>query len=284
MSRGKKNAVIIAAICIVLGLVISIFAMSIGDFDEEKFDTYDYVENVHEVKGDFTDISIKGIEDDIMFLPSSNGKCTVAAPESAKVRNNVSVEGNTLVIKRIDERKWYDYIGIWSSEISMDMIVYLPEKEYEELYIKTVSGNIEVPDDFIFDSADVFSTSGDIDFFADVKTKLVIESTSGDIELAGINLFDLRIHTMSGDIEADSVISDGRIRMDTTSGDVELSRSDAKDIVIETVSGDIDCTILSPKDFATYTVNGDIIVPDDDASGGICAAKTTSGDIHIKIY
>ena len=284
MSRGKKTAVVIAAICIVLGLVISIFAMSLGDFDEEKFDTFDYIENVYEVKGDFTNISIKGIEADIILLPSIDGKCTVVASEAAKVRNNVSVEGGTLFINRIDERKWYDFIGIWSSEISMDMIVYLPESQYEELYIKTVSGNIEVPEGFSFDTADVFSTSGDIEFFGEVETKLVMESTSGDIELAGINAFDIRIHTLSGEIEADSVNSDGRIKIDTTSGDIDISRSDAKDIVLEAVSGDIECEFLSSKIFDLKSTSGDIKAPQDDAASGKCTAKTTSGDIYIRVY
>lgn len=284
MSKGKKIALIVAAICIVSGLVITIFAMSLGAFDEKKFDTYDYVENVYEVKGDFTNISIKDIENDVILLPSSDDKCTVAVSETANVKNSVSVEDNTLVIKKIDTRKWYDFIGIWSNEISMDMIVYLPESQYEDLYIKTVSGNIKVSEEFIFDSADISSTSGDIDFSADVETKLVIESTSGDIELAGIKVFDLNVHTSSGEIEADSVISDNRIRIDTTSGDIDMSRSDAKDVVLDSISGEIDCEFLSPKIFDLESTSGDIKAPQDDASGGNCTVKTTSGDIHIRVY
>ena len=70
------------------------------------------------------------------------------------------MEDGTLVIEKVDTRKWYDYIGINFG--TTKITVYLPEGEYEALFIESHTGDIEIPDGFGFGDMNVTLSTGDV--------------------------------------------------------------------------------------------------------------------------
>ncbi len=262
--------------------------------------TVKYAKNTYEITENFENIEIDEIECDVIFLPSKDGKCRVEATESEKIISETEVVGNTLTVTRKDTRAWYERIGfVWWGD--MTLTVYLPAREYGELTLKTVSGNIDLRENFSFRSANVASTSGDIEFFCSAEEGLHLESTSGDITLnnssvgadakvktvsgditlRSVNARSLTLQATSGDIEADNVIISGKIYAKTVSGEIDFSASDAAVLEIKTTSGDVKCSLLTPKNIRANSTSGDIRLPEYAPASGSCEIDTMSGDIKV---
>ncbi len=319
MRTTIKKAIMVAGIMIVVGLVLSVGAMAVKDFKFTEMNTVSFVTNAYTIDEEFLNISINGEECDVMLLPSEDESCKVVCYENDKVYHSVEVKDDTLTIERHDNRKWYEHIGVYWE--NMKITVYLPEKEYKSLYAKNQSGDITIPEQFSFDSADVQTTSGDINFTALVKgelstkttsgdvyvgettpSKLSVQSksgeltikdvtvqdnitfsaTSGDVELSGIKCKSITGSTTSGVVDCSDVITSENIRIECSSGDVSLYKCDAASLWLQTSSGNVSGTFLTEKIFLTDTSSGDIDVPHS-ASGGKCEVTTTSGDIECDI-
>lgn len=125
----------------------------------------------------------------------------------------------------------------------MEITVFLPETEYSKLYIKTLSGDIEISDAYRFSEAEIYNTSGDVSFSAEVESNLFVK---------------------------------------TVSGDMSFRSSDAKTLRLTSTSGDIHGTLLTAKTFAIETVSGEVRVPSS-VTGGRCEIVTTSGDVVFTI-
>lgn len=301
MSKGKRVAIIIAVCCIATGLLLTVISFSILRFDFSKLNMETFETNTYNIEETFNDIAINDVECDIRLLKSTDGKCKVVCGESDNIVNDIQVENNTLIIKRTDNRPWYKHIGIWWS-IDLDVSIYLPQDTYNMLYLKSVSGDIYADEVFTFSEATVISTSGDITFNSNTENSLIIKSTSGDIisnskavgkatvkstsgeiKLQNIAANEMTVSSTSGDIKLSSVITIGNTECSAVSGDIELDRCDAGTLDLKTTSGEISGTLMSPKNFITSTVSGNVKVPSSHAYVGDCSIKTTSGNIKIDV-
>lgn len=320
MSKTAKKALIIAGACAAAGLILAFAAMAIIRFDVERLNTMKFETRTYEVRESFQHIEIRDVDCDVRLLPADDGQCRVTCVESDKIVNTVEVKDGVLTVTRQDNRRWYERMGIWWSG-DADVTVYLPEREYQSIVLKTVSGEIDVPEDFTFTTADTATTSGDISFLArttggltlkstsgkitaggadggpvraftvsgDVRlsdtaaAELSVKTTSGEVKLSRVTARELEITTTSGEIELNSVRAEGDARLESVSGDVELRDFDAAGIAIKTTSGEVGGTLLSSKNFVTSTTSGSVRVPASDPSAGTCNIKTTSGDIKFEI-
>lgn len=320
MSKTAKKALIIAGACAAAGLILAFAAMALVGFDVEGLNTMKFETRTYEVRDSFQHIEIRDMDCDVRLLPAGGGQCRVVCTESDQIINTVEVEDGVLTVTRRDNRKWYGRMGIWWSG-GADVTVYLPEREYESIVLKTVSGEIDVPEDFAFAAADVNTTSGDITFLArtsgglniqstsgaitaggaaggpvrmtttsgDVRLsdaaaeELSVKTTSGEVFLSRVTARELEITTTSGEMELRFVRAEGSARLESVSGDVDLQDFDAADITVKTTSGDVDGSLLSPKAFEIHTTSGGVRVPPSDPSGGVCTVKTTSGDVEIEV-
>lgn len=316
--KAAKNTLIVALAFIIIGLFISLGGLIAMDFKFTELNTADFVTNTYSVSEEFTNISVKSAECNVRLLFSDDDSCKVVCNERDNITHSVTVENGTLIIDRTDKRKWYEHIGIFFGK--MEIIVYLPKTEYESLYVSTVSGDIEVSDDFTFAEADIHNTSGDVNFSAfvnkDLSVKTVsgkikvndiqcesvtLQSTSGDVDLSVSVNEELYVKTVSGSIKLtdiqcknvtaqstsggiifSKVTASGNIHIESTSGKVELLTCDADSLWIKTVSGDVYGRLLTDKIFITNTVSGSIDVPRS-TSGGKCEVNTTSGSIKFDI-
>lgn len=322
MRMVKRKAITLAAICVAAGLLISFVALAALDFNFFEMGTMESVKNTYALTEGFSNITVRAAESDVRLLPSEDGTCKVLCNETDKITHTVAVESGTLTIRRVDNRKWYEQIGfIWNASSPIEVIIYLPARTYEALYVRTASGNVEVPSDLSFVRAEVDGTSGDICFTAAVEGELLLKSVSGDIQVSGTAPETLTVQSTSGDVMVDSVkvstefscktisgaqkvsdltchhatvystsgsvivsdlIASESIRMEAVSGSLKLSRCDADTLWLKTVSGDVTGTLCTEKVFVTYTTSGGIRVPDT-ASGGTCEVRTVSGSINLDV-
>ena len=319
MKSSKKVVIIVALVMIAVGLGISVCAMVALGFDFRKMNTVDLVTNTYELDEEISAISVKGVECDVRIIPSEDGNCKVVCHESDKVSNSVNVENGVLSINYNDNRKWYERIGVFWGSMKID--IYLPEGEYDKFYVKTVSGDINIPEGYVFAKAEIKSISGEVRYLSQVGGDLSVKTTSGDIfigeseainmsavstsgkitmknvtvqsnvniktvsgdvELSGIECENISADTTSGEQEYQDVVMDGNMNIKSISGDVDMHRCDAGSIRIKTTSGDVSGTLLTDKIFTTDTVSGDVDVPRSE-SGGECEIITTSGDIEVDV-
>ncbi len=318
MKTAKKISIIAAVLLMAGGLALSLTAFAMIGGDIVKLNTMTFTETTYTTEDRFDSIYIEGAECDVRFAASEDGLCRVDCVESEKIYHTVAVEDDTLTIKRVDARKWYERIGIYWG--SMKITVYLPETEYDRLYVRTLSGDIEITAPYRFNTAEVYGTSGDVRFSAAVNHELNVKTVSGDLTVRGVKASRLSARSTSGDVSLSSVEAAIALQMKATSGnltltdaacgalttdctsgdtaltdvdaysiesnsvsgDIKLLRCDASTLSLKATSGDVYGSLLSDKIFSTETTSGNVQLPPS-TTGGVCKIKTVSGDIRITI-
>ena len=324
--RRMKNWLITASILILAGLCVCVTAYRFLGFDftgptkgkGSGSDTGDMVTNTYDVKKDFRNIDIDANTEDVRFAPAKDGKCSVVCVEFANEPHDVRVEGSTLKVDR-PERKTGFHIGVMKEPETIT--VYLPEKEYKELDVDTATGDVEIPQDFAFESVEVETDTGNVDFLAAEAGKLSIETDTGEITVSGLKTKDVRLEAGTGDIDVTDVkcsgdmtvkVSTGKATLedvacrnfnsDATTGDLRMKKviasdtftikrttghvtfdgCDAETIYVETDTGDVTGTFLSDKVFLTDTDTGKVDTPKS-ITGGRCEITTDTGDIRLDV-
>ena len=230
------------------------------------------------VEEPFSNITVDAVACNINLVPSTDGTCQVEYPTGDQLECSVSVQQNTLRIIFRDHRSWTDNMNASPLEITL----YLPQSQYEQLNLDSVSGSITVPEDFSFSQAQVSTTSGKLEFYAPVSGNLTLESVSGTMEVSKVSPQSLSLSSTSGSIHASQVVVMETWDIDSVSGQVTLTDCDASSLVINTISASVKASLRSEKTFSTQTVSGDVEVPSD-SSGGPCNISTVSGDITCTI-
>ncbi|MBO7150818.1 MAG: DUF4097 family beta strand repeat protein, partial [Clostridia bacterium] len=276
-------------------------------------------EQSHDVTEPFQSISLETTTADVTFLPTDGDSAKVVCFEEEKVKHTVSVEDGKLRIFAVDERKWYDYISLFSIK-TPKITVYLPHLAYDSLSIETNTGDVEIAGDFTFESMDISVSTGDVTSSACAK-ELIVKTSTGDISVADASIGSLALSVSTGkvnvssvccegkisitvstgnsdlkdvtcqsletkgntgDITLENVIASGRFSIKRSTGDVRFDGCDAAEIFVKTGTGDVKGSLLSEKVFLTKTSTGKIDVPSCEA-GGRCEITTSTGDIRIEI-
>ena len=294
MKTSTLILIIIAVILIVAGAIIASSAFALTDSHVE------YETVVYEIADDFDKISVATDIDNIEFLPSEDGKCTVICLELEKFKHTVEVEDGTLVIKSVDSREWYEKIFSISFN-SPKTTVYLPKAEYASLTVKEQTGKVEVPGDFKFGAIDIAASTGSVTCSASASGKIKISVSTGDIRAENITaeslelslstgsvvLTDVRCGDLvstggTGSVALQNVVASGKLSIENSTGSVNFDRCDAGEIFVKTSTGNVKGTLQSEKIFSAKTTTGKVKVPSS-TGGGKCEIKTTTGNITISI-
>lgn len=319
MRKKIKIWLVIAACLVVLGLVMFAAVMTAYNWDFTKLSTIKYETNTYVIDEEFSNISMYTDTADLFFAVSDDGMRKVVCYEMAHVKHSVSVRDDTLFIHTMDDRQWYEYIGInfGTSRIT----VYLPETEYTSLVIKESTGDIEIPKDFSFESMDISLSTGDVKSFASASELIKIKTSTGDIRVEDISAgaLDLSVSTggitvsnvtcrgdaeisvstgktdmtdvqcknvrsngNTGDISLKNVIATELLFIERTTGNVMFEGCDAAELFAETDTGHVTGSLLTDKVFIAQTDTGRVDVPNT-VTGGKCEIITDTGDIKITI-
>lgn len=320
MRKITKIWLTLAVFLFVTGLILFAAVMQKYNWDFTKLSTTEYETNTYVINEQFTNLSINTDTADIVFALSDDGKCTVECYEEEKAKHSVTVQDDMLVIKVIDNKSWYDHIGI---NFSSPMItVYFPQAEYTSLSISEDTGDIEIPEDFTFQNVDISLSTGDAHFCASAHEMIKIKTSTGDIHAENVSAgaLDLSVSTgrvtatgvtcqrditvgvstgktyltdvtcknvlssgSTGDITLKNVIAAEEFSISRSTGDVKFDGCDAAEIFVETGTGDVTGSLLSDKIFIAQTDTGKIDVPKS-TTGGRCEITTDTGDIKLDIH
>ena len=320
MSKAIKIWLIVAGALVMAGALMFVSVMSTMEWNFMRLSTEKYETNKHEISENFENISIQTDTSDIVFLLSSDEKCRVECYESKKEKHSVDVIDGVLHITSVNEKQWYDYVHIGFGS-GPKLKIYLPKSEYEELYVKASTGDVELSEGLAFKSIDISLSTGDVKCNASAKNELKIKVASGDVLVENISAGSIDLRTSTGDIKATNTDCDGDVTIAVSTGDFILSNvecknlistgttgdavlsnviaiekidikrgtgdisfdsCDAAEIVVNTTTGDVKGSLLSDKVFITDTDTGRVDVPET-ITGGKCKITTDTGDIKISI-
>ena len=319
MRTATKVWLIVAGALIALGIIVLGTAfMAIGG-DMAGFSTNKYETNEHQITDEFENILIKSNTATIKIVASEDDSCSVVCYEQTNLKHSVSVKDGALEIKVVDERKWYEHIGINFS--APTVTVYIPKGEYGDLDVSVSTGDVDIPEGFGFENIDVTASTGRVMCGAVAKQDVNITTTTGDIFGNGVSAASMKLSVSTGRIDLNGIkcegdlsvtVSTGKARVsgvkcknfrsdgDTgrlylryleaedkitvkrSTGDVSFEDCDAAELFIETSTGDVEGTLRSDKVFIVRTDTGDVEVPKT-TSGGRCEIITDTGDIEISI-
>lgn len=319
MNKTTRVWLIVAGMLILIGCIIFGGVMGLLKWDFTKLSTFRYLTNQYEVNEVFQNISLKTNTADISFAVTEDNKCTVVCYEQENIRHSVRIQGDTLMVDVVDERRWYEYVGIFAE--SPKITVYMPAGAYQALTIREDTGDVEIPQAFQFANIDIHTSTGDINNYASVEKSVKLSATTGSIHVEGIstNTLDLSVSTGkvtvtdvdcaedikievttgkvnvtnvtcknihsdgdTGDIMLDNVIATEKISVERSTGDVNFDHCDAAEVFVETDTGDVKGSLLTDKIFITETDTGKVIIPET-TTGGKCSISTDTGDIRINI-
>lgn len=303
MKKRTSVWLTVAAGLVGLGCILFVGVMTSLKWDYMRLGTIKYETNSYDITDAFDGVSITTDTADILFVPSGSESGRVVCYEKADAKHSVSVKNGTLTVELNEETSVYGLVKrIGLNSGSPKITVYLPNSEYRSLVINEATGTVEVPADFKFASADISTTTGDIDFRACAADAVSIKTTTGRVSVSGVactgdisvsvstgrvELTDLSCKSVvssgtTGRITLDNVIASDKISVDRSTGDVRLDDSDAAEISIKTSTGDVKGKLLTDKVFITETGTGHVDVPKT-STGGRCEVTTNTGDIEMKI-
>ena len=274
----------------------------------------------HEIADPFQNINIALNISNLEFKVSEGETKKVVCDDKEKQYHEVKVENNTLNIKSVDEREWYEKIFSFDYK-AVNVTVYLPAGEYANLDIKSSTGNIIIPHDFSFADLNVKLSTGHTNIKSNVTNTLDIESSTGKVNVSDLATNNLKIKASTGDIFLSKVnvaeklnvrASTGDIKMEdvncqsfdgktstgnitfantivqkhveikTDTGDVKFVDSDAETLTIKTDTGNVTGNFLTSKIFQVRNHTGKPVYPVS-TEGGLCYIETDTGRINIQI-
>ncbi len=241
-------------------------------------------------------VKINTISTDVVLVVEPNAReALVSIGENDKKSLKVMKNGKELniVVSHLSR----GFLNFFNSQ-NTPLVVTLPQALFDQLEIKTTSGDILLMQDFEAKRIQISSVSGDVDMLnltgnedLSIKTisgdisgysaksneRLTLASTSGDFEVDSLEGKSLSLHTISGDIEGRVyILPQGSLEGSSTSGKLELDLSKTEDLDIRAnkVSG----SIL----FNSQRQEGSSAVATTGEKNTLVKLSTVSGDLDIR--
>lgn len=280
MSKGAKVWLIIAGTLVLIGCMIFGGVMMRLNWNFLKLSTNRHVTNEHKITQEYKSVSVATDTADILFAPSETAETTVVCHEREGELHSVMVREGILEITLDDTRKWYEHIGI--SFGSTKITVYLPQKEFESIAVKTTTGDIQL-EDLSANTLELNVSTGKIEA-TDIACKGDLQAavSTGDAILKNITCQNLISRGNTGKLSLTRVIAKGRFDLERSTGDLYFDGCDAAEIFSVTDTGDVRGTLLTDKVFMAQSDTGRIEVPKS-VNGGRCEITTDTGDIKISV-
>ena len=275
MKKGVAIIILIGVIISIVGAIILGIAISKDYFKANQLT----VNNSYDLTEDFEDIDINISITNLEIKIANVDKCNVTCVEKEKQYHEVKVENKTLIINKIDKRKWYEKFFMFDIE-RMKIVITLPNKDYKNLNLKTSTGDTIITD-LILNNINLEASTGNINLENIKSADAYIEASTGDLNLKNITSTNVELKTSTGNINFKDYIIENTLKASASTGNITFEKIDAKDINISTSTGNISGSIITPKTFTTNTSTGDIKVPN--TTGNPCKLSTSTGNIIITV-
>ena len=312
MNKGSRTTLLVAVLCILVGIAIIAVAIAVtpGGFKKIWNDTIN-TDNLNSIES----IGSIGVE-----LPggakkwnneySSDGRYTASADVKGIdidwLSGKVIVEpynGKEIAFSETADKEITEDMGLgWGIKNGVLYIQYLKTNKMSvgsQDPVKTLE--VRVPQELAesLKSFDADATSAEI-HVSDIKADVFeTDTSSGDVYLTNIRAKTLSFDTASGDAFITGVTVDGNIDINAASGDSEVSGTAAR-VRFSTASGRVSLPDISAEEVVVDTSSGDISVAGtigrlkiDTASGAVSAGirafpdeidiDTFSGSVTLEV-
>lgn len=262
-----KKIIIWVIISFFLVLVVGIIFTSLIAKHELETNEYKINDNFENIKiiTNTADIEIRASEKDYLI-------CN----EEKNIKHSVVIKDNTLLIEIDDNRKWHEHIRI--NFKTPKITIYLSEKEYNELLIKTNTGNINISNNFKFKNIDILDDTGDIINYASTNEKIKIKTDTGNIYTKNIIANKIDFSTSTGRIDIIDAKCYDDIKINISTGNTKIVDTNCKNLISTSDTGNIYLeNVIATEKFSIITNTGDVKFKDSDASD--IFVKTDSGNI-----
>ena len=319
MNKSAKKWLIAAASLVTIGAIMFAAVMTAYHWDFSRLSTDRFETNTYEISETFSDLILNTETADVLFDVSDDNTCRVVCYEEKNMKHAVGVQGGTMTVSVVDDRKWYEHVGF--SFHLPKVTIYLPETEYVSLVIRESTGDITLPKDFTFGSIDLSLSTGHVNSLASSLGLMCIKTSTGNICLQDLSAGELDLTVSTGHVDVQSVSCEGNvgicvstgdtsltdiscnsiksiggtgnitlknvvtekmISLERSTGDVQFEGCDAGELEINTDTGKVTGSLMSSKVFIAHSDTGDIDVPET-TSGGKCKITTDTGNIKIEI-
>lgn len=304
MAKTRKILLIVLSCILGIVIVVGVFGAIIG-FNFKDIGGGKVEKETTNIIGSYKNIEVSEVAGSVEIVNLKSGSSRVETYKKGKLYVDTigSPDKETLTIKLVDERKWYE--KLFTNDGALKTTVYLSSSELDTIKVKTVSGAISVLGDFDVDIVKLSSTSGSIKCETTANDSMLVSSTSGDVTIKGVGGDSVSAKTTSGAITLDRITAktlnaesvSGRIEIlnsdvvnklvaKTTSGKIDFNYADAKEMFFYSDSGSISGKVIKSKKIATNTTSGKVTITDECKyeKGELLALTTTSGRITVEMY
>ena len=138
---------------------------------------------------------------------------------------------------------WYTY-AVKGGRVSVHLFartltLYLPKTDYTALSIHESTGNVEIPKELTWTSADISVSTGDVRFFSAVREAVKIKTSTGSIRAEDISAGALTLSVATGGITVSGVTCEGEATVGVSTGRTELTEVVCGSLVSTGTTGDI---------------------------------------------
>ena len=190
MNRTLK-AFLIALALIVVGAVLAGGSLFVITETQDSFvEDKRLITTQETITEDFFNIEIDVLEANVTFFPSPDGTCYYKVETHSDILCTATVENGTLYIRQEDTRKWYQRIGLGWMNNSLE--VYLPKETYAQLTVNGDTSDITVSKGLTFANASILTSTGSINWYAEVHEQLNLTCSTGWVVVNGTNGKGLR--------------------------------------------------------------------------------------------
>ena len=273
-------------------VVFTIISISRGIYLQSSNQTNNYI-----ITQTYNNINIDVDTEDINLYLAKDNEEKIVFKENKKQKLDIQVIDNTLIIKRIDNRKFYDLMFNFNN---YDLDLYLSKDIIESLIIDGSTCDITINQGFTFNDVNIHNSTGNIKIKNSIAEKIYIENSTGDIDfsncndlgitnietstgkiyIANTNFEELNVDTTTGDVELSNVVVSNDFKMIGSTSNLYLDGFDANNIEVTLSTGDVKGTILTSKFFIAKSDTGVVKVPET-REGGECRITVDTGNIII---
>jgi len=273
--KARMKMTIVGIILVVLGCLLFVGCSAANGFDWSRLSTQKYEQKTTTTEEAFQSISITDIFANINFLPAADGVCKIEYEESKNITYDITVSADTLIIKQIDNRKWYHHIGF--NFYCPTLTVYLPQSAYNTLTVQSKTSDINVPTDFSFENLKIHVSTGDVSTSADVSGDLNVRTSTGHITVSKASPASVTLSASTGRIEASNLNVSGSFTATSSTGNQKFHNITCSTATMTSSTGDKEISSLTASENLTVTSDtGDSTFRD--ITCGAASVTTSTGD------
>ena len=276
----KKNtvAIIVAVLLLIAGIALAGTAFTMADYSFDGFSSEEFEEVTYTVEGDFEHIMIATDIHDVAIALSDDATCRIVGSESRNFKIEYGIEDNMLVVRTVDEREWYDHIGIFIDDAHLTL--YLPKSTYISLTAASNTGDILIPESFTFTGASIATDTGNIEIRAKVTGELGLAADTGHITVSGVEPTKLDVSVTTGRTVLENIKTEGEIILECSTGRTELHSVEAGAI---SSNGDTGSLLLKnvyvEREIKIKRSTGDVTLSS--VIAGAFDIETSTGDVKL---